>query len=121
MTSKAIKHGPIGSVLLVLCLDRVSFVVNTSVDLVCLPHHIKDILGIAGGVRVFLGISESVVHAVHDCISTSAKIRRTLSDEGEDEEETFPTFAHGECTVSGVSMLEEGLAEKGEIPMGNKE
>ena len=40
--------------------------------------------------RIFFGVAEGMVHAMHDSIGARLQIRRSLSNNGEEIKEPFP-------------------------------
>jgi hypothetical protein len=44
-----------------------------------------------------------------------------LGNVGQQVEEPFPEFVHGEHFVGGIPVEEEGLAEEGEVPVSDEE
>lgn len=72
------------------------------------------------GVRVFLSVTEGMVHPVKHGISSWTQIRRTLRNISECIEKPLPKFAHREHFMGGITMQEKGLAEQGQIPMPNE-
>ena len=61
------------------------------------------------------------MHSVHNGISTWIQKRRSLCNECEQVKEFFPKFGHREHSMRAISMKEKGLAEKGCIPVADKE
>jgi hypothetical protein len=62
-------------------------------------------------------MSISMMHSVHDGISSWTEIRRALEEKRKDIEEPFPTFIHRKHPVCSITMMKESLREKRQIPM----
>lgn len=62
--------------------------------------------------RIFFGVAVSVVHAVHDGVSTRIEKRGTLSYKGKEVKETIPEPVHGEHFMRRIPMQEKCLTEE---------
>ena len=67
--------------------------------------------------RVFFGVAECMVLAVHNGISARVKERCTLEKEGEEVEYLFVEFAGSVHLMRCVPVQKEGLKEQGQEPM----
>lgn len=70
--------------------------------------------------RVLIGISIRMMHAMHYAIGSWAHIRRTLSEIGQNKKDSLPKPAHGKSTVRSIAVLKESLGKQRQIPMGSK-
>src|SRR6187549_652329 len=84
------------------------------------PHHLKQIRIIFGGVGIEFSVGISVMHAVHDAVSSWTEIRGALEEKGKDVEKFFPTFLHRKHPVCGITMMKKCLCKQREIPMSTQ-
>lgn len=85
------------------------------------PHHGKYVLVEHGRVWILFGIRKSMVHPVHNGISPGHQVGRALRQVGNEVEDAFPCFIHGEHLVRSVAVVEEGLKEDAGEPMAGEE
>jgi hypothetical protein len=93
-------------------LGVLGFVVqNIIVDAFGFPHHVKQVVGVAGGMRVILGVGIRVVQAVHNTIRPGAKEGGTLENEGKHIKYLLPGWTHGKHLMSCIPVQEKGLGK----------